>query len=93
MSDVRIPTQSQLDAIRSQWRNDGAEGETIHWLCDAVEYLKAQTGEDTDQMTLPLIPREDPTIETLVGVGDVEESPSSYPIPLFVEHEEPSDAE
>lgn len=26
-----------LDLLRRSWRNDGAEGETIHLLCDALE--------------------------------------------------------
>lgn len=44
MNDRRITNGMVAGAIkfaRETWRNDGAEGEAVHLLCDAIEQLKS----------------------------------------------------
>lgn len=48
-----------LDAIkfaRETWRNDGAEGETVHLLCNTIEQMKALAGCSWCGQTVPNTP-------------------------------------
>lgn len=41
--------QSAIAFARETWRNDGAEGETVHLLCDAVEHLTERLASEREQ--------------------------------------------
>lgn len=37
-------THDAIKYARETWRNDGAEGETVHLLCDAIEQMESIAG-------------------------------------------------
>lgn len=38
----RPPMEGVIAFLREAWRNDGAEGESVHALCDEVEQLRSE---------------------------------------------------
>ena len=69
MSRSDIPTDAELATLRANWPDEGAVGETIHWLAKAVTLLKKEHGYD-DRHTIPTPPPDhmDPD-GTLMGVA------------------------
>lgn len=76
MSHVReamgkVPSPELIEIIRKGWRNDGADGETIHMLCDAVEALKAEV----QRLTIPSERDTLPALEEVISRSRAASSP------------------
>jgi hypothetical protein len=69
-----IPSEDELDAIRSAWTDvDADAGLVIHRLCDAIEVLKQRCEEQgvDDRRTIPTPPPDDDSSPdaTVIGVS------------------------
>lgn len=45
-----------VEVLRKAWRNDGAEGESVHLVCDAVEWYRDTLAETSEAYTLTPVP-------------------------------------
>lgn len=82
-----IPSDEEIEGIRSRWENDGADGEIVHRLCDAVDELKKRIREHVadDRHTVPTPPPEhmSDVENTLIGVAPPPPSLLSMTPPLY----------